>query len=99
MNKLKFLYDVVKTMQAQENLKGSLLVEATKEQTAIFTLESQFAKIWLPEKGSRKSSWILCKIGESDIIKYKRLFRRGWFLIGIYQGYWKQVHYKIGRRK
>jgi hypothetical protein len=44
MNKLKFLYDVVKTMQAQENLKGSLLVEATKEQTAIFTLESQFAK-------------------------------------------------------
>jgi hypothetical protein len=44
MNKLKFLYDVVKTMQAQEDLQGTLRVEIHKDQTGIFVLGSQFAK-------------------------------------------------------
>jgi hypothetical protein len=54
MNKLKFLYDVVKTMQAQENLKGTLLVEANKDQTSFFVLESQFAKNMVTGEGQSK---------------------------------------------
>jgi hypothetical protein len=54
MNKQKLLYDVVKTMQAQENLQGTLLVEAKKDQTGIFVLESQFAKNLVTGQGQSK---------------------------------------------
>lgn len=44
MNKIKLLYDVVKTMQAKETLNGVAKVAVKKDQANIFSMQNEFAK-------------------------------------------------------
>ncbi|BBB90869.1 MAG TPA: hypothetical protein PKA28_19715 [Methylomusa anaerophila] len=44
MNKIKLLYDVVKTMKDKEVFNGAVKVEVQKDQTKIFFLQNEFEK-------------------------------------------------------
>ncbi len=44
MNKIKFLYDVAKTMKAKEVLNGVLKAEVEKDQVKIFSIQNEFEK-------------------------------------------------------
>ena len=44
MNRLKLLYDVVKTMKDKEEVKGSLQVNGEKNQVQIFSFGNEFAR-------------------------------------------------------
>jgi hypothetical protein len=44
MNKIKFLYDVVKTMKTKEILNGVLKAEVEKDQVKIFSIQNEFEK-------------------------------------------------------
>ncbi|WP_371381038.1 hypothetical protein [Sporomusa aerivorans] len=50
MNKIKVLYDVVKTMKAKEVLAGVLKAEAEKDQTTIFSIQNEFEKTMLTKQ-------------------------------------------------
>ncbi len=44
MNKLKLMYDVIRTMKDKETLKGTLKAEGTKDQAKLFGFENAFEK-------------------------------------------------------
>ncbi|SFL42246.1 hypothetical protein [Pelosinus propionicus] len=44
MNKIRFLYDVMKTMKAKEEVKGILQVQVEKNQATILSLQNEFEK-------------------------------------------------------
>lgn len=44
MNKLKFLYDVVKTMKAKDSVKGVLMVEASRDRNKVLDVQTEFEK-------------------------------------------------------
>ncbi len=44
MNKIKLLYDVVKTMRSKEALRGVLTAEAQKDKVNIFSIRNEFDK-------------------------------------------------------
>jgi hypothetical protein len=44
MNKIKVLYDVVTTMRKKENIKGTLIVNAKKDEVNVFELSNAFEK-------------------------------------------------------
>ena len=44
MNKLKLMYDVVKTMKEKENLKGTFQAEGTKDRMKVFGCANEFAR-------------------------------------------------------
>jgi hypothetical protein len=44
VNKLKVLYDVVRTMRSKEAFDGTLTVEAHRGETQVFSLRNEFAK-------------------------------------------------------
>lgn len=44
MNKLKLMYDVVKTMKEKEIIQGTLKMDSTKDHTSIFSLTNEFAR-------------------------------------------------------
>lgn len=44
MNKIKLMYDVVKTLKEKEVFKGTLKAEARKDQVKVFSLEKEFEK-------------------------------------------------------
>jgi hypothetical protein len=44
MNKIKLLYDVVKTMKAKEVLNGMLKAEVEKDQIQVFSIQNEFEK-------------------------------------------------------
>lgn len=44
MNKIKFLYDVVKTMRAKDALQGVAIIEVQKDQGQIFYVKNEFQK-------------------------------------------------------
>ena len=44
MNKIKLMYDVVKTLKEKEVLKGSVKAEARKNEVKVFRLEKEFEK-------------------------------------------------------
>lgn len=56
MNKLKLLYDVVKTMKNKEVLNGVLNVELQKDQSKIFFLQKEFEKNMLTGQTKAKIS-------------------------------------------
>jgi len=56
MNKLKLLYDVVKTLKGKEAITGLLMVEVQKDQTKIFSLQNEFNKNMLTHHVKAKLS-------------------------------------------
>lgn len=44
MNKIKLMYDVVKTLKEKEVFKGTLKADASKDQVKVFRLEKEFEK-------------------------------------------------------
>lgn len=44
MNKLKFLYDMVKTLKAKEVITGVLQAEIAKDEATIFSIQNEFEK-------------------------------------------------------
>lgn len=44
MNKLKFLYDVVKTMRAKDSVKGALVIEASRNRNKVLEVQTEFEK-------------------------------------------------------
>lgn len=56
MNKIKLLYDVVKTMRNKENITGVLNVEVQKDQAKVFSLQNDFEKNMLTKQTKAKIS-------------------------------------------
>lgn len=50
MNKIKFLYDVVSTMRAQNEVTGTATAEVQKDQQKIFFVKNQFQKNFLTKQ-------------------------------------------------
>jgi hypothetical protein len=54
MNKLKLLYDVVKTMKGKELFQGTIQVEGMKDEDQFFSLTNEFAKNLLTNETKAK---------------------------------------------
>ncbi|SHK04999.1 hypothetical protein SAMN02745975_03527 [Geosporobacter subterraneus DSM 17957] len=59
MNKIKLMYDVVKTLKQKEVFKGTLKAEVRKDRTEVFSLEKDFEKDTVSGQGKSKIVTVL----------------------------------------